>query len=115
MTAGCRMWIVAMTLSLQACALFKAQEPLPDASEARALAGIERRVAMSVPGTRVCRELTVGIGQPDWIRGTVTSVDDNSIGVLIDDPGRYSQAINGIALAKGVVVRDGVLHWMPCL
>jgi hypothetical protein len=88
--------------------------PLTPQSIAQARARMENRVAVSVPGTRVCRELTVGIGQPDWIRGVVIRAEGDELSIRINDPGRFSQAINGVALVKDVVIRDVSGQWTPC-
>ena len=88
--------------------------PLTPQSIAQARARMENRVAVSVPGTRVCRELIVGIGQPDWIRGVVIRAEGDELSIRISDPGRFSQAINGVALVKDVVVRDVSGQWTPC-
>jgi len=89
-------------------------DPLTPQSIAQSRARMETRVAVSVPGTRVCRELTVGIGQADWIRGVVIRAEGDELSIRIDDPGRFSQRINGVALVKDVVVRDVFGQWTPC-
>lgn len=79
-----------------------------------ALSGIETRVAVATPGTRVCRALPVGIGLQDWIRGTTIGIEGDVLRVRIDAPGRFGQSIAGVALAKDVEVRDAVRNWQPC-
>lgn len=117
-------WICAIALNL-ACPCTALGQPGPGVSAtdgplapqsiARARAQMEARVAMAIPGTRVCRELAVGIGERDWIKGAITEAEGHDAGIRIDDPGRYSQAINGIMLVRGVVIRDALAQWMPCL
>lgn len=43
----------------------------------------ESLAAVGKPGTRVCRELEVGIGGRDWQRGVVEALDGNRVGVRV--------------------------------
>jgi hypothetical protein len=75
----------------------------------------EVEVAVSVPGTKVCRQLTVGIGNRDWVKGVVVEAASGNISVRIDEPGRYQHSLNGLEIRRGTVVRDSVGSWTPCL
>ncbi len=106
--------VLAQTQTQEAVAV-----PIPDKLTPRAVAmaraQMEAQMAVSVPGTRVCRELHVGIAESDWIRGVVISAMGDQIQIRIDDPGNYSQLINGLMLRKNRVVPDRAEHWTPCL
>jgi len=82
---------------------------------ARARAQGEVAAAVRRPGVRVCREMTVGIGTRDRVRGTVTQVEPGHLTIRIDDPGRFQHVIAASEIKKGDVVRDSVQLWTPCL
>lgn len=90
-------------------------EELARASAARTVNETAIRVAVSKTGQKICRQLTVGIAERDWIHGVVLAVEGERIRVRIDDPGRFPQTLNGVTLAKGAVVTDTPLNWTPCL
>jgi len=69
----------------------------------------EAREAVAKEGTRVCRELAVGIGSWEWARGVVVKVDGEKIGVRVDDPGKHGQ------YKAGEVTSDAPTAWIPCL
>ena len=81
----------------------------------RARADGELAAAVGVPGMKVCREMTVGIGTRDWVRGTVTAVEADRIAVRIDDAGRFQHMIANVPIGKGGIVRDAPRFWTPCL
>jgi len=76
--------------------------------QARARFEEEARRAVAKEGTRVCRELPVGIGAWEWVRGTVVGVSEK-IAVRIDVAGEQHEARQG-----EVVLEDPAL-WIPCL
>jgi hypothetical protein len=76
---------------------------------------LEAQIAVAKPGVAVCRKLTVGNAEPEWIRGVVVEVASDHVAVRIDKPGRYRQLLNGIALAPGAIVRDAAIDWTPCI
>lgn len=82
---------------------------------ARARMEKEAEVVVSRPGTKVCRQLTVGISERDWVRGVVVGADADGVAVRIDDPGRFQHTLYGVELVRGTVVRDALRVWMPCL
>lgn len=82
---------------------------------ARARAYGEAAVAVGIPGTKVCREMTVGIGTRDRVRGTVMTVEADKIVVRIDDAGRFQHTIANSPTGKGGIVRDAPQYWTPCL
>jgi hypothetical protein len=71
--------------------------------------------ALGEEGTKVCRELPIGIGAHDWVRGTVVAVSEGKVGIRIDDLGRYPHAIGGAPVQRGDVVWDAPAFWTPCL
>jgi hypothetical protein len=81
---------------------------------ARARTLDELAVAVGKPGVRVCRQMKVGIGTPDWVRGTVTQAAAGSITVRIDDAGQYQHMIGQSPVAKGATVEDSVVNWLLC-
>src|SRR4051812_36170052 len=97
---------------------YSARSPVVDesiqAAEARTLTNSARRAAVSAPGTKVCRQLTIGIAEQAWIRGFVVEVQLNSIRIRIDDPGRFPQTLNGVLLAQGTFLWDESRNWIPC-
>ncbi len=66
--------------------------------QARATFEQESLAAVGKPGTRVCRELEVGIGGRTWQRGVVEAVDGNRVDVRVD----------------GRLIRDAASAWTPC-
>ena len=66
--------------------------------QARAKFEQEAIAAVGKPGTKVCRELEVGIGGRAWQRGMVESVDGSRVGVRVD----------------GKLVWDAATAWTPC-
>lgn len=71
--------------------------------------------AVGQPGIKVCREMIVGIGTHDWVRGTVVTAEADKIAVRIDDAGQFGHMISNRTIAKGDIVRDALLRWVPCL
>jgi hypothetical protein len=82
---------------------------------ARSRTDAERVVSLGRVGTRVCRELEVGVGNRDIVRGTVTSVEGERIKVRIVDQGKYDHAIDGVQVRKDAVVTDFLKSWAPCI
>ena len=81
---------------------------------ARARMAKEAEVALTRPGIRVCRQLTAGISEREWIRGIVTGETAGQIEIRIEDAGRLSHTLNGVDLRNGVVIRDSMSAWTPC-
>ena len=81
---------------------------------ARARAHDELSAAVGKPGVKVCREMTVGIGTRDWVRGTVMTVEAGKIAVRIDDAGQFQHTISNLPVVTGDVVRDALQYWIPC-
>ena len=100
-------------LSIAACGTEPAR-PAFDAQLARTLNDTATRAAVAKSGARVCRPMNVGIAERDWIRGVVTEVSGDAIGIRIQDPGRFPKTLNGTALARGAVVRDSPAAWTLC-
>jgi len=100
-------------LSIAACVSEPAR-PAFDAQLARSVNNTATRAAVAKSGARVCRLMQVGIAERDWIRGVVTEISGDVIGVRIQDPGRFPKTLNGTALARGAVVQDSPAAWTPC-
>ena len=81
---------------------------------ARSRQEVEAEVAMR-PGTKVCRQMQVGIAERDLIQGVVVESEQGKLRVRIEQPGHFEQVLNGVKLARGAVVTDAVSEWMPCL
>jgi hypothetical protein len=75
---------------------------------ARAKFAEEVKAAVAQPGRKVCREMPVGIGGRDWIRGMVVDLEGDHVGVRIDDPGQNAH------FPRGEVVWDLAQSWTPC-
>jgi len=74
----------------------------------------EARAAVAKQGQKVCRELAVGIGARDWVRGTVVGVAPGRVAVRIDNPGRQAHRIGEVELRKGEALWDSPTEWIPC-
>lgn len=81
---------------------------------ARARAEKEIAAAVAKAGTRVCRDMPVGIALREWVRGTVEAVSEDKVAVRIDAPGKYGAVIAGVPVRTGDVVWDSPLNWTPC-
>lgn len=81
---------------------------------ARAKFEEEARAAVGKPGQKVCREMPVGIGSSDWVRGTVVQVDAERIEVRIDDPGVQLHVIASVEARRGALIWDSPVAWTPC-
>ena len=103
----------AAALSIAACGT-EPPRPAFDPQLARSLNETATRAAVAKSGARVCRPMNVGIAERDWIRGVVTDVSGDAIGIRIQDPGRFPKTLNGTALARGAVVRDSPAAWTLC-
>ena len=82
---------------------------------ARARAYAEHLAAVGRVDAKVCREMTVGIAQRDSIQGAVVEVGYASIGVRIDDAGKFLHTLNGTEIVRGMVLWDAPTAWVPCL
>jgi hypothetical protein len=85
------------------------------AAVARAITETAARVAVSKVGAKVCRRVSVGISEHDWIRGMVTEIGADRIRVRIEDPGRFPQVLDGTTIARGALISDSPLNWVPCV
>jgi len=89
-------------------------DPAAARAYARSVAEAEARAAVAVVGARVCRRLTVGIGNTDWVSGVVARVEGDQVAVQIDNAGRMSQVIDGVAVVRGATLRTRPELWTPC-
>lgn len=76
---------------------------------------LESMATVAVPGTVVCRPLSVGISEQDWIRGIVTTVNRDRVSVKITDPGQLPFTLNGTEITKGIIVQDNNSAWTLCI
>lgn len=81
---------------------------------ARARWAAEARAALAKTGEKACREMEIGIGERDWVRGTVLDSETNQVAVRIDDAGRTPHLLAGQELKVGMVVREPPTAWVPC-
>ena len=118
MRAGLR-GTLALCAVLAACGTRPARDPdfadAERAAVARTINETAARVAVSKVGAKVCRAVTVGISERDWIRGVVVEVASDKIRVKVDDQGRFPQTLDGVFVARGIVLWDTPLNWKPCL
>ena len=82
--------------------------------QARAKFEEEARAAVAQEGRKVCREMEVGIGGRDWVRGVVVALEGGKAGVRIDDAGSQAHLIGGAEARVGAVVWDVPGAWTPC-
>jgi hypothetical protein len=74
----------------------------------------EARAAVAKPGQKVCREVEVGIGGRDWVRGTVLDVnEERQVAVRIDEIGPQNP-LGALGLKPGVFVWAEAEQWTPC-
>lgn len=69
----------------------------------------EARAAVAKEGLKVCREMAVGIGNWEWVRGVVVAVKEDQVGVRIDEPGKYGH------FKAGETAWAEATAWVPCL
>jgi len=106
--------VVAM--SIGACGTSDPKRaPAFDPQFARAVTDTATQAAVARPGAKVCRQMQVGIAERDWVRGVVMEVSAETIGVRVEDPGRFPHTLNGTAVVRGALVRDASRAWTPCL
>ena len=74
---------------------------------ARAKFAAEAQAAVAKEGQKVCRQMSAG-GARDWVRGVVTGIEGDHVGVRIDDPGA------GAHFPRGQVFWDLARSWTPC-
>jgi hypothetical protein len=82
--------------------------PGTEMMHARAKYAAEALAAAAKVGQKVCREMPVGIGGRDWVRGVVVGVEGEHVGVRIDDPGAHAH------FPRGDTVWDLARAWTPC-
>jgi hypothetical protein len=89
--------------------------PLSKSMIAGARMAAEHAVVVGRRGTRVCREMQIGIATREWVRGTVIQADGDRITIRIDEPGRFEHRIGDQVLKKGETVSDLMQSWTPCM
>ena len=107
---------VVACLCISGCA--SGPEPAPvlrhDPEFARNLADLAHRAALAKPGARVCRLMSVGLSERDWISGVVVEPGGAEVVIRIQNPGRLLNSIDGKVIVSGVLVRDRPSRWTPC-
>lgn len=106
--------LLMMALLCGCAAAPERPDPAAERAHAAAVAAAEARAAVAVPGARVCRRLVLGIGNVDWVSGVVVAVEGDVVTVQIDNPGRMSHVLDGVAVVRGARLRSGVELWTPC-
>ena len=82
--------------------------------QARAKHRQELRSAVAVQGQKVCREVPIGIGGRDWVRGTVMALnEEGQVAVRIDEIGEKNP-LASMGLKPGVFVWAEAQEWVPC-
>lgn len=81
---------------------------------ARARMFAEHAAAVGRVGARVCRELELGVGVRDTVRGTVMEVDGDRVVVRIDDSGKLDHTLNDRPVRKGAIITDALKSWSLC-
>ena len=81
---------------------------------ARARTYAERMAAIGRVGVTVCREIAVGIARSDRIRGNVVEFTGVTLGVRIEDAGKFAHSLNDVEIARGIVLYDTPTAWEPC-
>ena len=89
-------------------------DPVAARTHAAALAEAEARAAVAVVGTKVCRRLTAGIGNHEWVSGTVIEASPEWVTVQIDNPGRMSHMVDGVDVVRGAKLKGRAELWTPC-
>jgi len=82
--------------------------PGTEMMRARAKFAAEALAAVAKEGQKVCREMPIGIGAREWVRGVVVGIEGEHVGVRIDDPGAHAH------FPRGDVVWDLARTWTPC-
>ncbi len=111
--------LIVVTGLLGACSLFPSKyddnQRLMDARQTyRARMAKEVEVMVAQPGVTICRQFTAGIGNREWVRGTVVEAESAKIKVRIDDPGQFSYNVDGVEIQRGVMIVDATDSWIPC-
>ncbi len=108
---------VVVCLCIAGCA--SGPKPAPDLHHdpefARNLADLAHRAALAKPGARVCRLMSVGISERDWIGGVVVELGDSEVIIRIENAGRLLNTLDGRSIVPGVLVRDAPSRWTPCV
>jgi hypothetical protein len=108
--------LILFTVALLGGCAAAPERPDPAAARAHAaaVAEAEARAAVAVPGARVCRRLVVGIGNVDWVGGVVVGVEGDVVTIQIDNPGRMSHVLDGVAVTRGAKLRGRAQAWTRC-
>jgi len=108
---------LVILVAVLVCGCAETSEP-PDAAaaqaHAKAVAEAEARAAVAVVGAEVCRRVTAGIGNVEWVSGKVTAVEGEFVTVQIDKPGQLSHEVDGVAVVRGTKLRTRPEGWTPC-
>jgi hypothetical protein len=89
--------------------------PAFDAQLASNVSATASQAAVAKTGARVCRWVPLGISERDLVRGVVQQAEADALRVRIEDPGRYTNSLNGTQLARGALVLDKAIAWTPCV
>lgn len=87
---------------------------LTPAMQATVRAHAERMVALSRPSAKVCRNVPVGTVQVDTVSATVQSIEGDRVRLRIESVGKFSNQLDGRAIALGDELVVDAEHWYPC-
>lgn len=87
---------------------------LSEAMVRRFRAYSELAAAIKLPGTRVCRQVPLGIAERHSIQGVVVGLANERIRVRLERLGAAGIRLHGTALAPGIEIQDDFLSWVPC-
>lgn len=104
-----------LVAAISGCAANAKQEAF-DPKLAGQVTASAAEAAVGKPGAKVCRWVPLGISERDLIRGVVQQQEPaQSVRVRIEDPGRFTNSLNGTPLVRGALVLDKAVAWTPCV
>jgi hypothetical protein len=87
---------------------------LPPVMQTTVRAAAERMVAFSRPGAKICRDVPVGTVQVDTVSGIVQAAEGDRVRIRIERVGKFSNQLDGRAIAAGDELVVGAEHWYSC-
>ena len=81
---------------------------------AREISASAHDVAVSKPGTKVCRKFPVGISENNLIQGVVTESGGNRLNIRVVSAGRFPMQVGSIDVKPGAILTDHSESWAPC-
>ena len=81
--------------------------------QARVKFEAEARAAVAKEGQKVCRVMPPGADY-ELVSGIVVGVNEEQVGIRIEEPGAKPDAIAGVKLERGAPFWDSPAEWVPC-